>query len=129
MRVTALYAGLLTLLYLALTARIILYRRRHRIDMGDADDPLLRRYVRGHANCIEYVPLGLLLLALLELGGRPGWLLQLCGLMLLVGRLAHAWSFSTAPLREPSRVLGMTLTLGMLTLAALACLAQGAGLG
>lgn len=125
MTITALYAGLLTALYLALTYRVILFRRRHRIDMGDGGDPLLRRYLRGHANFAEYVPLALVLMLLLEQADRPAWLLHLLGLMLLLGRLAHAWAFSTAGLRLPSRTLGMVLTTLMLALAGVLCLAQG----
>jgi uncharacterized protein len=128
MHVAALYAGLLTAVYLALTFRVIRLRRGRRIDMGDGGERLLQRYLRGHGNFAEYAPLGLLLLALLELGGRPAWLLHLLGLMLLAGRLAHAWSFSVAELREPTRVVGMVLTTTMLGVAALLCLVQGVGL-
>ena len=128
MTVTALYAGLLVPLYLFLTYRVILHRRGRRVDLGDGGDRLLQRYLRGHANFAEYVPLGLLLMLLLEQGGWPSWLLHLSGLALLGGRLAHAWSFSTAELRLPSRTAGMVLTMGMLAVAALLCLLQGLGL-
>ena len=125
MRVTALYAGLLAVIYLYLTFRVIARRRGRRIDLGDDGDPLLRRLIRGHANFAEYVPLGLILLAILELGTWSVYLLHLLGLMLLVGRIAHAWSFSVAELRLPSRSVGMVLTLTMLGVAALCALAQG----
>lgn len=124
MVVTAFYGALLTALYLLLTARVIGLRRGRRIDMGDAGDPLAARLVRGHGNFAEYAPLGLVLLLVLETGGWPGWLLHLLGAMLLVGRAAHAWSFSVAELRLPSRTVGMVLTLAMLALAALLCLIQ-----
>jgi uncharacterized membrane protein YecN with MAPEG domain len=129
MTITALYGGLLGLLYLALTFRVILFRRRRHIDMGDGGERLLERYLRGHGNFAEYVPLGLLLLLVLELGHRHGWFLHLLGLMLLGGRLAHAWAFSVIELRLPSRTAGMVLTTTMLGLAALSCLALGLGLG
>jgi uncharacterized membrane protein YecN with MAPEG domain len=128
MAVTALYAGLLTTLYLALAGRVIRFRRSRRIDLGDGGDCLFRRYLRGHANFAEYVPLGLVLLLLLEQGGWPGWLLHALGLTLVAGRLAHAWSFSTEELRLPSRTAGTALPLSMLAVAALLCLAQGLGL-
>ena len=128
MTVTALYAALLTALYLYLTFRVIGFRRGRRVDLGDGGDPLLARWLRGHGNFAEYAPLGLLLLLLLEQGHWPIWLLHLLGLMLLAGRLAHAWSFSVAELRAPSRVAGMALTTTMLGTAALLCLLQGLGL-
>ena len=124
MRVTALYAGLLTALYLFLTCRVIVARRKQLVDMGDGNDPFLRRLVRGHANFAEYAPLGLVLLGTLELGGWRPWLLHALGMMLLVGRAAHAWSFSVSELRLPSRTLGVVLTTTMLALAALLCLVQ-----
>ena len=128
MTVTSLYAGLLALLYLYLTSRVIRFRRGRRVDMGDAGDPLLQRYIRAHANFAEYAPIGLLLLLLLELGSWPHWLLHLLGLMLLAGRISHAWSFSVSELREGTRVAGMVLTITMLGLAALLCLVRGLGL-
>ena len=72
MTVTALYAGLLVAALLFLTYRVILHRRGRRVDLGDGGDRLLQRYLRGHGNFAEYVPLGLLLLLLLEQGGWPG---------------------------------------------------------
>lgn len=125
--VTSLYAGLLAPLYLWLTFRVIRFRRTERVDMGTGESRLLERYVRAHANFAEYAPLSLLLLALLELGGRPGWLLHLLGLALLAGRLAHAWSFSAAELRLRSRTAGMMLTITPIALMALLCLWQALG--
>lgn len=122
--VTSLYAGLLVPLYLWLAFRVIRVRRGQRIDMGTGGDRLVERYVRAHANFAEYAPFGLLLLALLELGGRPFWLLHLLGAALLAGRLAHAWSFSVAELRLASRTLGTALTLAMLGVSAILCLVQ-----
>lgn len=117
--VTSFYAGLCTFLFLFLTVRTIAERRARQVDMGAAGDPLLERYIRGHANFAEYVPLGLILLGLLELQGWPSWTIHILGLMLLGGRVAHAWSFSVAELRLGSRQVGMVLTLAMLGLAAL----------
>jgi hypothetical protein len=123
--VTALYAALLAALYLFLTMRVIRARQAQRVDMGDGDDLLLRRYIRAHGNFAEFAPLGLVMLGLLELGGWAARLLHGLGLMLLGGRVAHAWSFSAAELRLGSRRLGMGLTMTMLALAALLCLVQG----
>jgi hypothetical protein len=125
--VTSLYAGLLAPLYLWLTFRVIRFRRAERVDMGTGESRLLERYVRAHANFAEYAPLSLLLLALLELGGRPGWLLHLLGLALLAGRVAHAWSFSAAELRLRSRAAGMLLTVAPIAIMALLCLGQALG--
>lgn len=128
MRVSALYGGLLAVMLLFLSYRVILYRRRHRIDLGDGEDPLLARLVRAQANFAEYAPFGLLMLMLLELGAWPSWLLHGLGVTLISGRLAHAWSFSVAELRLRSRTAGMVLTTAMIAIAASLCLLQALGL-
>ena len=124
LRITALYAALLTLLFLGLTWRVIAFRRARRVDMGSRGDPLLERYIRAHGNFAEYAPLSLILLGTLDLGGWPAWLLHLLGLTILGGRLAHAWSFSVAELREPSRVVGMALSITALSVMVVLCLGQ-----
>lgn len=125
MFVTSICAGLLAALYLYLTFRVILVRREQRVDMGDAGDVLLQRYVRAHGNFAEFAPLSLLLLLLVEYGGWPSWLVALLGLMLLGGRVSHAWSFSVAEPRLRSRAVGMVLTTTMLGVSGVLCLLQG----
>jgi hypothetical protein len=73
---------------------------------GGASD--LERAIRAHANLIEYVPLSLLLLACFELNGGNLALLNVCALMLVLGRCVHAWSILTAS--PTARVVGMGLT-------------------
>jgi uncharacterized membrane protein YecN with MAPEG domain len=125
---TSFHAAFAAFLYLFLTWRIIAQRRAKRIDMGAGGDRLLERYVRSHANFAEYTPVTLILLILIELQGWPAWLIHLLGSALLAGRAAHAWSFSAVELRMRSRVLGMTLTIGVLALSGVLLLA-GLGVG
>ncbi|MGD8476722.1 MAG: MAPEG family protein, partial [Burkholderiales bacterium] len=68
--VTALYSGSLALWFLVLSARVVA-RRRTGIYLGDGGDASMQRLVRGHANFAEYVPLALIMLAVLELAGTP----------------------------------------------------------
>ncbi len=120
--VTPIYAAILTLLFLGLTARVILYRRANRLSLGDEGDRKLLKRMRAQANCAEYAPLGILLLLLAELQGAPVLALHLLGLGLLAGRLLHAYGFSASPQNLRLRVLGMALTLTMLGVAALGLL-------
>lgn len=122
--VTAIYASLLTLLYIALTARVITYRRENRLSLGDQGDTVLQKRMRAHGNFAEYAPLGVLLLALVEAQGTPGFAVHLLGLMLLVGRLAHATYFILSTQEMRLRVIGMVLTLTMLLVSALGLLAH-----
>jgi len=91
--VTPIYAALLALLFLGLSARVITYRRSNLLSLGDEGDKGLLKRMRAQANCAEYVPIGILLLLLLELTGAPLWLLHALGLSFTAGRLLHAYGF------------------------------------
>jgi uncharacterized membrane protein YecN with MAPEG domain len=126
MHITALYAALLTLLYLYLSVRVIGRRRAIRVALGDGGDRSLLRRQRVHANFAEYVPLALILMALAEAQGLPHWMLQALGLGLLAGRLVHAYGVSGEPERLAARSAGMGLTFTVLALGAAANLVMAA---
>ena len=118
--ITPLYAGLIALLFIFLSYRVIIVRRGDRISLGDGKRPDMAYRIHAQANCAEYAPLGLILLAMAELQGAPDWVVHLLGLMLLVGRLMHGWSFSRQPHNLMARTYGMLLTLAMITFSAIA---------
>ena len=123
--VTALYAGLLGLLVVALALRVALRRMRGRIAMGDGGDVTMQRAIRGHANAVETIPLGLILIAVSEASGAPDWGLHLIGLMLTLGRALHAWHFCVRGAPLAMRTYGMILTLLALAGASAALLVLG----
>ncbi len=112
--VTALYAGTLSLVYVALAARVIRRRMARKISIGSGGDPDLERAARVHANFAEYVPLALVLLLLSELSGEPRALLHAAGLVLVAGRLAHIVGLSTPRGRGAFRTGGMAATFTVL---------------
>ena len=122
MAVTALYAALLTPLFILLSARVIGARRASSAALGDGGDPVLLRRMRVQANFAEYVPLALILLALAESLGTGRWVLHALGLLLLAGRLAHAFGVSQMQETFAFRVAGVSLTLTMLGLAEATCI-------
>ena len=71
-------------------------------------------------NFAEYVPLALVLMALAELQGQPGWTIHLVGALLAVGRIAHAYGVSQAPQILKLRVLGMVATIAAMVTGAVA---------
>lgn len=121
-QVTALYAALLTLGFVWLATRVIAARRVAGVPIGTGADRRLERAVRAHGNFAEYVPLALVLLALLELNGLPAWGLHLLGTALLAGRALHAAGITREPEDLRFRVAGMATTFAVLALAALALL-------
>lgn len=118
------YAALLALLFVYLSVRTIGMRRRLQIAIGDKDHPEMQRAMRVHANFAEYVPLSLVMLALMELGGAAAWLVHALCLCLLVGRLLHAYGVSQTQERFQFRVSGMALTFTCLGGSALSLLAM-----
>ena len=124
MHITATYAGLLGLAYIALSMNVIRTRRAAQVSLGSGGNELLERRMRAHGNFAEYVPLALLLIAFLEAGGQAAWLIHALGIALLLGRLLHGYALSSLTRRPAARVGGMMLTLAVIGLAALTCLGQ-----
>ncbi len=126
MPITAFYASLLAVFFLVLSARVIGWRRVQRVELGHGEDPQLLRRMRVHANFAEYVPLTLLLMALTESMTPPRPLLHLVGILLVVGRLMHAYGLSQTPHILRYRAWGMILTLTALGFGALLCFSLSA---
>jgi len=116
--VTPIYAAVLTGLYLVLSLRVIGMRRSSGVALGDGGDRTLLRRQRVHANFAEYVPLALVLMALAELQGLSHWALHAIGVLLVAGRLAHAYGVSQEA--EPMRIRGLAMALTFTTLIAAA---------
>ena len=57
------------------------------------DDKTLQRSIRGHGNLVEYAPLFLILMLILELSGAPQTQLYFSGIAFTVGRLMHGIVF------------------------------------
>lgn len=108
--VTAWYTALLGLLIVLLAIRVTMLRRRHHVGLGSGDNDALRLAIRAHANAIEYIPISLLLLLVLELNGGPHWLLHVFGITLVMARLLHAWGLSHSAGTSFGRFSGTALT-------------------
>lgn len=65
--ITSFYAAVLALFYVVLAGLVIRQRFKHRVGLGTGKDVELLQAVRMHGNFAEYVPLLLILVALLEL--------------------------------------------------------------
>ena len=67
--ITALYAGILSLIMVALAVNVTIHRAKLRVPMGDGGNPIMLRMIRLHGNAVEYLPLALLLMAIYEING------------------------------------------------------------
>lgn len=126
MPITAFYAALLAALFLVLSVRTISARRAARVEIGSGDDRELLRRARVHANFAEYTPFALLLMALAENLAAWPWALHATGIMLVAGRVIHAYALSQNPHILRLRVLGMALTFTAIGAGAILCFMQPA---
>jgi len=118
--ITPIYAGLIGLLLLWLSARVIGARRSERVLVGDGDNKLVKKRMRVQANCVEYAPLCLILILMAELQGAPALAVHILGGALVLGRVMHALGLGGEPQIIPLRFCGMILTFLVLICAALA---------
>ncbi len=116
--VTAMYAGLLGLLMLVLSFRVVAVRRAMSIGLGDGGNALLLSRIRIHGHFAEYVPLALVLLLLLELNGASTTWLHGLGIALVAGRLAHVQGLTVGTGANAGRLIGNMLTWGVILVAA-----------
>lgn len=120
MAITGIYAALCVLLLLILSARISLRRNTEKIGIGTGKDEVMARRIRVQGNFVEYVPMALLLLLVLEANQTAPWLLHTFGIALVLARIAHAIGLSGSAGTSSGRFLGTMVTwLLMLAMAVL----------
>lgn len=120
--ITSVYAALLALLFIVLSVLTIRQRQRASVALGDAGNAGLQRAIRVHANFSEYVPIGLILIYLLETLYALPLLVHLLGLSLLIGRLSHAYGVSQIKEDFRFRMVGVILTFAVISVAAITLL-------
>jgi uncharacterized membrane protein YecN with MAPEG domain len=108
--ITSIIAAALTIIFIKLSFAVIGLRRKNKVGLGSGGHEDLERAIRTQGNFAEYVPLGIILIACLELNGAPWWLVAIPGIALIVGRLIHAKGMNTPPPDFSKRVLGMKFT-------------------
>ena len=108
--VTAIIASLLTMIFIKLSFAVIGLRRKNRVGLGSGGHDDLERAIRAQGNFVEYVPLGIILIACLELNGASWWLVLILGIMFIIGRLIHAVGINEPPPHFSKRVIGMKFT-------------------
>lgn len=122
--ITSLFAGILALFLVPLSLNVGRQRLRARVGIFDGGDKKLGRAIRVQGNFIEYVPLALVLFALIELNGGAAWWLYGLGVVLVVARLLHAYGLSRSEGASRPRAIGIAGTLSVITAAGLTSLYQ-----
>lgn len=122
--VTGIYAALIALLAIGLAVRVVRLRRSLRVGLGTGNQAALECAVRAHGNLVEYAPLALLLLLIIETGGGGRLLVHGLGIVLLTGRLLHAWGLSGKAGVSFGRFYGTALTWLMIIVSSVLMLAS-----
>jgi uncharacterized protein len=111
--VTLATASALTIVYLVIVFRVLQRRVAGKVSIGDGGDPEILMRMRTQANFVEYVPLLLILMGLLELAGVNSTVLAYAGAALVLLRIMHAIGMPR-PVPNVYRAAGATLTLALL---------------
>jgi len=104
--ITALYAGLLGLMSIAIAFKAGSMRGKLGIPIGHGGSQDLLLAMRRQANFVEYVPLALLLIALLEMNGIPKLAVHGLGASLVVFRACHALGMRADSMSGAGRFVG-----------------------
>lgn len=103
---TLIYAGLHGLMLVSLSLWVL----RYKVRSGTRGAAKAERMSRVQGNFLEYVPMALILLALVELGGAPTAIVHAIGLTLFAARLLHAWGLGSTAAANYPRMIGALLT-------------------
>ena len=125
--ITPLYAALLGLVLLALSARVIAKVRANGPGIGDGGDLETLAIIRGQGNFIEYVPLILILIGFAEAGGASDTWIHGLGGVLVAARIAHPFGMTPEPGVNIFRFAGTVSTLLVLLISSILVLMQQLG--
>ena len=104
-------AGIAALINLWLAIRCGQVRTKSSISIGDGGNDALIRRMRAHSNFIEFTPIVLILIALVEYSaGTTTWLWAVMALYML-GRVAHGIGMDGAGPLEKGRMVGILITM------------------
>jgi len=118
--ITAIFSAVLALMFVKLSFRVIELREFQKEVLENGEVGALDRAIRAHANFTEYVPMGLMLMGVLELNGAPWVSVAIVGTFSVLGRYFHAQGMRDDVHDFANRIAGMKFTLVGLALSALA---------
>ena len=117
LQAAGLWSGLMILLMVTLSVRVMRGRWKHRVSLGDGGSEPMTVLSRTFGNAAEYIPVGIGALILIALLGISATWVHAVGGALLLGRVLHPFGLA---MKAPNwaRAAGMLLTWGPLILAA-----------
>lgn len=115
--ITGLYLSIFGLVLIFLIVRVVLLRMRYKVSLGDGGHDDLLRAMRVHGNYVETIPMALLVMLMVELGGASLWVVHAMGVTMIVSRVLHFIGL-THKGYDIYRVIGMILMMSVYILGA-----------
>lgn len=106
LQLTGIYASLLAMLGIYLGIMVSVMRGKTGIAILHGDNMALAERMRRHGNFVESVPLVLILMGAVELGGASSNWLHAIGGILLVARIIHPFGIDHQNPDAPARIIG-----------------------
>ncbi len=110
LQITGLYASLLGLLIIFLAYKVVAFRRKQKVGLGDNGDIQGQKAIRAHANAVEYIPILIILMAIYEVNGGSSLVLNIIGGLAFFGRIMHAFGLSKSGGVTTGRFYGTLIT-------------------
>ena len=107
---TMLYGAIFGLMSIAISSWAGLLRGKTKISIGDGGNQEMLLAMRRHANFVEYVPLALIIIAMMEMNRAPDHVIHGLAGALVVARIAHAFGLHHSNIMTGGRIGGAMLT-------------------
>lgn len=108
--ISGLYAGLLAILFVYLSIKVIKLRIKYQVGIGDGGHEDLALAIRVQGNFAEYIPIALILLAMAEIAGAPIAIVHGFGGLIVLSRGMHAHGLARSKGATKTRKGGMLIT-------------------
>jgi uncharacterized membrane protein YecN with MAPEG domain len=88
------------------------------VSVGDGGFSELQTAIRVHGNAIEYIPISLILLLLMEMNGAKVWMIHVCGILLIASRMLHSYGLKNHDYSQRRMgMMGTYLALALMVMA------------
>lgn len=113
---TSLYAGILGIIYIFISSRVIKTRRSEKVSLGNANNTTLTKFTSAHNNFSNYTPIFLILLYLLEQKNISLITIHITSILFIFGRFSHYFALIHDSKNFKFRIAGMMLTFFPITI-------------
>ena len=110
LHITGLFAALLALLIIFLAYKVVNFRLKKKVGIGDNGDKDGMRAIRVHANAVEYIPMIIILMGIYEVNGGSSMVLYIVGTLAVIARAMHAFGLSKSAGTSVGRLYGTLIT-------------------